>query len=47
MATVRQQAHASPSHTHDDDDDDDGHFYIALFSAREQTHCAYVTCDSK
>ena len=27
--------------THDDDDDDDNDcFYIALFSALEQTHCA-------
>ena len=24
----------------DDDDDDDDRFYIALFSALEQTHCA-------
>ena len=24
----------------DDDDDDDDDFYIALFSALEQTHCA-------
>ena len=24
----------------DDDDDDDDCFYIALFSALEQTHCA-------
>ena len=22
-------------------------FYIALFSAREQTHCAHVACDSE
>ena len=22
-------------------------FYIALFSALEQTHCAHVSCDSK
>ena len=25
---------------YDDDDDDDDCFYIALFSALEQTHCA-------
>ena len=24
------------------DDDDDDRFYIALFSALEQTHCAYM-----
>ena len=30
----------------DDDDDDDG-FYIALFSALEQTHCAFSARDSK
>ena len=23
------------------------HFYMALFSALEQTHCAYVTCESE
>ena len=37
--------------TDDDDDDDDvnadGHFYIALFSAFEQTECSFVVCDSK
>ena len=27
----------------DDDDDDDGRFYIALFSAHEQTHCARMS----
>ena len=26
----------------DDDDDDDDCFYIALFSALEQTHCARI-----
>ena len=27
---------------------DDDHFYIiALFSTLKQTHCAFVTCDSK
>ena len=31
----------------DDDDDDDGRFYIALFSALEQTYCALVACGSK
>ena len=31
----------------DDDDDDDDRFDIALFSALEQTHCAFVACDSK
>ena len=32
--------------SHDDDDDD--RFYISLFfSAIEQTHCAFVACDSK
>ena len=31
----------------DDDDDDDDRFYTALFSALEQTHCAFVACDSK
>ena len=31
----------------DDDDNDDDRFYIALFSAREQTHCVFVACDSK
>ena len=30
-----------------DDDDDDDRFYTALFSALEQTHCAFVACDSK
>ena len=30
---------------HDDDDDDC--FYIVLFSALEQTHCALVACDSE
>ena len=29
------------------DDDDDDRFYILLFSALEQTHCAFVGCDSK
>ena len=29
------------------DDDDDDRFYTALFSALEQTHCAFVACDSK
>ena len=37
--------------TDDDDDDDDddvvGRFYIVLFSALEQIHCAHVDCDSK
>ena len=28
-------------------DDDDDRFYIALFSALEQSHCAHVACDSK
>ena len=31
----------------DDDDDDDGRFDIALFSGLEQTHCAFVACDSE
>ena len=31
----------------DDDDDDDDRFSIALFSAVEQTRCAFVACDSK
>ena len=31
----------------DDDDDDDDRFYIALFLALEQTHCAFVACVSK
>ena len=31
----------------DDDDDDDDGFDIALFSGLEQTHCAFVACDSK
>ena len=31
----------------DDNDDDDERFYIALFSALEQTHCTFVPCDSK
>jgi len=31
----------------DDDDDDDGRFDIALFYGLEQTHCAFVACDSK
>ena len=26
---------------------DDYRFYIALISALEQTHCAFVACDSK
>ena len=43
VAAARQQAHASPSHTHADAD----RFYIALFSSCEQTHCAFVACDSK
>ena len=30
-----------------DDDDDDDRFSIALFSAVEQTRCAFVACDSK
>ena len=25
----------------DDDDDDDDRFYVVLFSALEQTHCAF------
>ena len=29
------------------DGHDDDHFYIALFSALEQTHCALLACDSK
>lgn len=29
------------------DDDDDNCFYIALVSALEQTHCAFVGCDSE
>ena len=29
------------------DDDDDDRFSIALFSALEQTRCAFVACDSK
>ena len=31
----------------DDDDDDDDRFYTAIFSALEQTHCAFVAYDSK
>ena len=31
----------------EEEDDDDDCFYIALFSAREQTHCAHVSCDSE
>ena len=27
--------------------DDDDRFYTALFSAVEQTHCAFVACGSK
>ena len=29
------------------DDDDDNCFYIALVSALEQTHCAFVGCGSE
>ena len=25
----------------------DDHFYIALFSTLEQTHCAFAACDSE
>ena len=28
----------------DGDDNDDDRFYITIFSAREQTHCAFVAC---
>ena len=31
----------------DDAADDDDCFYIALFSALERTHCAFVAGDSK
>ena len=31
----------------DDDDDVDDRFYKALFSALEQTHCAFAAGDSK
>ena len=36
-------AAAAAADDDDDDDDDDGRFYIALFSAHEQTHCARMS----
>ena len=47
LTLVREQCFIRTDDDDDNDDDDDDRFCIVLFSALEQTCCAFVTYGSK